>query len=148
MDVSKKIILEACIEKQNHLIENFQTRLETMKSDVFEYDQSPSQTDNRAAGKIELLNAVGKELDFALREMEILQMINSDKESSIVEPGAIVVTDKMTFFICVSVEQIEVEGNSIFGISTKAPIYAAMRGLSKESDFQFNETSYRIKEVR
>jgi sorbitol-specific phosphotransferase system component IIA len=147
MTIPKKLILDACLQKQNDLIDSFRKQLEGMETDAFAQNHSPSQSENRAAGKIELLNAVGKELDFALREMELLKMLNPDKESSIVEPGAVVVSDKLTFYICVSIEKIEVQGQPIFGISTKAPIYASMRGLKKGDSFSFNETDYIIKEV-
>jgi hypothetical protein len=46
----------------------------------------------------------------------------------------------------VSSEKVEVNGESVFGISTKAPIYANMRGLEK-GKFQFNETHYVIEDV-
>ncbi|WP_418263188.1 hypothetical protein [Flavobacterium faecale] len=147
MNIPKNLILEACIKKQNELIVGFQNRLEAMTADTFEIDQSPSQTDDRAAGKIELLNAVGNELDFALREMEFLKTLNPEKESTIVEPGALVVTDKLILYICVSIEQIEVQGEILYGISTKAPIYAAMRGLKNGDNFRFNETEYQIKAI-
>ena len=147
MNIPKNLILDACLEKQNELIASFKSRLETMESDAFETNHSPSQTENRAAGKIDLLNAVGKELDFALREMDFLKNLNSEKENTIVEPGAVVETDKLTLYICVSIEKFEVEGQTLFGISTKAPIYAAMRGLEKGATFSFNETEYQIKAI-
>ncbi|WP_366183957.1 hypothetical protein [Flavobacterium ovatum] len=147
MNIPKTLILDTCVQKQNELIESFQNRLDSMKLDVFEANQSPSQTEDRAAGKVELLNAVGNELDFALREMEFLKTLNPEKESTIVEPGALVVTDKLTLYICVSIEQIEVQGHTVYGISTKAPIYAAMRGLKNGDKFSFNETEYQIKSI-
>lgn len=67
-----------------------------------------------------------------------------EKECTLVEPGAVVVTDKMTLYICVSIESFEVNGHALFGISTKTPIYASMRGLEKGKTFQFNETVYDI----
>ena len=144
MDVSKKLILDTCLKKQNDLIDNFTSRLESMESDAFEFDHSPSQTESRAAGKIELLNAVGKELDFAKREMQFLKTLDPVKENFKVEPGALVVTNKLTFYICVSIEEIIVAGKPIFGISIKAPIYAAMRGLEEGATFKFNDTEYHI----
>lgn len=146
MTIDKKLVLEACLDKQNELIEGFKNRLEVMEADAFEQDHTPSQTENRTPGKIELLNAVGKELDFAMREMELLKNLKTE-ESSVVEPGAVVVTDRMTFYICVSIEAFEVAGQALFGISTKAPIYASMRGLEKGASFSFNETKYEIKAI-
>lgn len=147
MNIPKNLILDACMAKQNELIASFQNRLEAMKLDAIKVNHSPSQTENRGAGKIELLNAVGNELDFALREMEFLKTLNPEKGNTIVEPGALVITDKLTLYISVSIEQIEVQGHSIFGISVKAPIYAVMRGLESGSTFSFNETVYKIKAI-
>lgn len=147
MKIPKNLILNACLHKQNDLIASFKNRLEGMESDAFKHDHSPSQTEDRSAGKIELLNAIGKEHDFAIRELEFLKTLNTEKLNTIVEPGSVVVTDKLTFYICVSIEEFEVDGNSLFGISTKAPIYVNMRGLEKGKSFQFNETVYQIKDI-
>jgi hypothetical protein len=147
MNIDKNLIQDACLQKQTDLIESFRNRLETMESDAFDHDQSPSQSENRTAGKMDLLNAVGKELDFALREMEFLKNLDPSKVSEIVEPGAVVVTNKMTFYICVSIEKFEVEGKELFGMSFKAPLYAVMRGLAKGASFTFNETQYDILDV-
>jgi hypothetical protein len=70
MNIPKKTI-EACLQKkQNDLIDGFTTRLEIMESDAVDHDHSPSQTESRTAGKMELINAIGNELTFAQREME------------------------------------------------------------------------------
>ena len=135
------------LEKQYDLINGFQRRLEIMESDAINHDDSPSQTESRTAGKMELLNAVGKELDFANREMEYLKNISTTKVSEVVEPGAVVVTNKMTFYICVSIEKFEVEGTAFFGMSFMAPLYLAMRGLKKGAAFTYNESHYEILDV-
>jgi hypothetical protein len=44
------------------------------------------------------------------------------------------VTEQFVFYWCVQ-WKVEVNGESVFGISTKAPIYANMRGLEKEVSF-------------
>ena len=80
-------------------------------------------------------------------EMGILKSINPDQVNNKVEPGAVVVTNKRIFFIAVSVEKIEVDGQEIFGISTKAPIYSAMIDLKKGDQFEFNGVSYKIHDI-
>jgi hypothetical protein len=46
----------------------------------------------------------------------------------------------------VSSEKVEVNGESVFGISTKAPFMLTW-GIRKGSKFQFNETHYVIEDV-
>ena len=147
MNIPKKMILEACLQKQNDLIDGFTNRLEIMETDAVDHDHSPSQSESRTAGKMELINAIGNELTFAQREMEFLKSLDSLKVCDIVEPGAVVVTNKMTFYICVSIENFEVAGKDFFGMSYKAPLYAEMRGLKKESSFKYNETEYYILDI-
>lgn len=140
-------IKQACIDKQQELIDSFKERETEMYEDTFSQNASDSQTEDRKAGKIDVLNAIGNELVFAQKELLFLNSINVSGESTVVEPGAVVVTDQLTFFIGVSSEKVDVDGDSIFGISTNAPLYSFMVGLKKGSRFQFNETKYIIEDV-
>lgn len=145
--IAKTQIKQACIQKQQELIDTFKQQETEMLKDTFNEDAIASQTEDRQAGKVDLLKALSKELVFAQEELVYLKSIDVMGESTQVEPGSVVVTDQITFFIGVSSEKVEVDGNTIFGISTKAPIYANMVGLKKGSSFQFNETKYHIEDL-
>lgn len=146
-NISKKLILYGCLQKQNELIENIEKRINALKADVFNYSQSTSQSENRAAGKIDLLNALENELIFAKTENKHLESIDPSKENASVESGAVVITNHLIFFIGISGEKIEIEGEVIQGISTKAPIYSFMHGLKKGNTFSYNEKAYEILNV-
>ena len=145
--LNKTRILEACIEKQHELIDNFTKREAEMNDDTFSQNESASQSEDRRAGKYALLKAIGDELAFAQKELSFLNTLDVAKESTQVEPAAVVVTETFIFFIGVSSEKVDVDGVEVFGMSTRAPIYANMRGLEKGSKFQFNETNYVIEDV-
>lgn len=145
--IAKSHIKQVCIQKQEELIDSFKQHEAEMYKDTFSQNAIASQTEDRKAGKVDVLKALGKELVFAQEELVYLNSINVTGESSVVEPGAVVITDQITFFIGVSSEKIEVDGEEIIGISTKAPIYAKMIGLKKGSPFQFNETKYLIEDL-
>lgn len=145
--LDKANILKACVQKQQELIDSFMQRQTEMYSDTFSQNAIASQTEDRKAGKVDLLNALGNELIFAQEELVFLNSIDVSGESTQVEPGAVVVTDQLTFFIGVSSEKVEVDGQIIFGISTKAPIYANMIRLQKGNSFQYNETKYLIEDI-
>jgi hypothetical protein len=118
-----------------------------MEADTTNHNVSSSQSVDRSTEKIELNNAIGKELDFAKREMEFLKNLSVSTDFKTVEPGAVVVTDSMTFYICVSIEDFEVDGKQLFGMSTKAPLYLAMQGMKKGDSFKYNEKSYTIQDL-
>lgn len=145
--IDKKLIHEVCIHNQQELIESFQQRESEMYNDTFMQNTSPSQTEDRKADKVDLLSAMGTESTFAQEELAYLVSVDVSEESASVEPGAVVATDSLTFFIGVSTGKFEVNGEEFFGISTKAPIYAGMKGQKKGGTFQFNETKYLIEDL-
>lgn len=147
MAISKDLILKTCIKKQEELVKNFNSRVTEMREDTYTQDHSASQTEDRTAGKVEILSTLERELAFVQMEMGYLKSLNPGKVNEKVEPGAVVVTNQRTFFIAVSTEKVEIDGQEVFGISTKAPIYAAMEGLKKSDTFSFNGVHYTIEDV-
>jgi hypothetical protein len=115
------------------LIHHFKKREAGVNDDTFSQNESASQSEDRRAAKYGLLKAVGDELVFVQQEFAYLNSLDVAKESSVVEPGATVVTDQFTFFTGISGEQFEVEGGTIVRISTSAPIYTSIKGLQKGS---------------
>ena len=76
--IPKDVILQTCIDKQQELIANFEDRVAEMKADTMGQTDSASQTEDRTAGKIELLITIEKELAFATMEMGILKAIHAN----------------------------------------------------------------------
>lgn len=145
--IDKNKILSACILKQQELIDNFNQRLEEAKNEAYSHTETPSQTDEGSTSPEELLQLMSQELDFVQYEMSILKSIHPEDVSKHVEKGAVVVTDKRIFFIAVSSEEIEVNGEKIFGMSERAPLYAHMKSLSAGDTFEFNKTKYQISDI-
>lgn len=145
--ISKTAILQACIEKQQDLIESYTERVADKSADAFSRSESASQSEGRSGNKLDILAALERELAFAKQEMAYLTLLDDKTESEVVAPGAVVVTDHLIFFIAVSSEKVDVDGKTIFGISTKAPIYAGMKDLKKGDTFQFNDKKYLIEDL-
>ncbi|MEO6582795.1 MAG: hypothetical protein ABIO05_00635, partial [Ferruginibacter sp.] len=62
--ISKEAILAACIEKQKELVSSYDQRVKEMTDDAYGHNQSASQSEDRTAGKIELLQTMKNELEF------------------------------------------------------------------------------------
>lgn len=146
-NISKDLILKTCITKQEELVNSFASRVDELVADASSQRQSASQSEDRTASNVEILDTLQSELVFVQMEMGLLKSINPDQVNTKVGPGAVVITNKRTFFIAVSVEKIEIDGQEIFGISTKAPIYSAMIDHKKGDQFEFNNISYKIQDV-
>ena len=145
---NKKEIINLCLANQKEQIDNIEKRVNAINDDAISHNQSASQSEDRTAGKVELLNALRTELDFAKQEMAYLKNIDPLIENTNISLGAIVITNQLTFFIAISSEKIEVNGNEIVCISPKAPIYQVMKGLQKGASFAYNEMNYEIEEIQ
>ena len=145
--IAKATILASCIQKQEELIDHFNQRLEDVKAEAYNNNETPSQTDEGSNSPEEFLQTLEHELDFVTGEMEVLRSIDPSNSSVQVERGAVVVTNHRTFFIGVSSEEIEIDGQKIFGMSDHAPLYTYMRGLHKGDSFEYNKTKYEIADI-
>ncbi|MBU1367946.1 MAG: hypothetical protein KJ578_12840 [Bacteroidetes bacterium] len=138
---------EACLQQQKEVVENFESRLKVLKADANANKHSASQTEERMAGKVDMLRNYEKELTFSRMELSSLQSINPTIAHTIVEQGAVVITNKLNFYISISLDKIEIEGATFIGISAKAPIFSAMENKRKGEPFKYNETTYAILEI-
>ena len=142
--IDKEAIYTACMIKQELLIENFTNKIDEMKKELFAHDSIPSQEDHFPAERIEVLDSMERELQFLHYEMNILKNLEWQSPKEQVDQGAVVVTDQRIFFVCVSIEEVEVEGQKVFGLSVQAPIYDVMQYKKQGESFEFNGISYHI----
>jgi hypothetical protein len=141
-------LLEACIDKQQLLIDDFTNRIsELLKSPGLGNEEA---YDNEVLGqqsqRAREVDGMHEALSLAKEEMnELLRLASRQSaDHSRVEPGAVVVTDRDTVFVCVSIEQFEVDGEPFVGISTRSPRYAAMKGKEAGDRFECAGVDYTI----
>lgn len=147
----RKKMLDACIKKQQLLIEDFKGRIKGLLDtgdlgNEEEYDNTQSSQKSQASAEV---NEISKALSLANDEMNFLDQLKATDNNlhTIVGPGAIVVTDKAVFFISVSIEEFTVDGETFIGISTKSPLYLSMKGLPKDSIFHHNGKNYKVLDI-
>lgn len=145
--IPKKMILDACIKRQEELVHDFEKRVQETRTDAYDHSDSASQDDETAATKLDVLAMLEEELGFNKYELAILEEINPDEEITQVQKGAVVVTDQRLFFIGVSTEEIEVNGTNVFGMSEKAPLFQEMRMKSKGDNVSYNGITYHIQDI-
>ena len=145
--IPKDRILHACAIKQQLIIADFEQEVQNIRSEITNHDEIASQEHRGFTERNEMLVRLEHELLFLNNERVVLDSIDPDKHSEIVESGAVVVTDQRVFFVSTSVDLVEVNGNSLFGISTKAPIYASMKGKKAGEFFEFGGVRYLILDI-
>jgi len=146
----KKEILESGISKQQNLIDNFEHRMDELRSGekLLNESQYDAQQASHNVEMNEQINLLSNQLHFAQEEMDLLQRLNVDAPlHDSVHFGSVVETDNMVFYISVSLEEFVADGNKYFGISTKAPIYKEMLGKKIGDSFSMNNKQYRITDI-
>jgi len=146
----KQKVLEAARQKQQDLINDFKSRINEIKNsevmvneDQLDYDQQGADD----AGN-EMIDQLADQLNFAVEEMNILNKMRIDDEPlDEVAIGAVVRTNISTFFPSVSIERFEVDGQPLFGLSEKAPLYQTMKGKKEGDSFEYNNQVYKVLEV-
>jgi transcription elongation GreA/GreB family factor len=143
---SKKQILEAGMKAQESIIKDFISRIDELKSTGQQYadEQHDSGAQSMTAGTEEQAGLMTEQLHMLQEEMDKLQRISSDEIHETVHLGSVVITKEQRFFVSVSIEKFKVNGVEYFGVSTKAPIYAAMEGKRKGESFDLKGRSFEI----
>ncbi len=145
--LSKEAILHACRIKQELTIADFEKEIHNLEKEISVKEDSQVQGDTSAPARNEVREEYEEGLAFLKGEMELLEGIDPNEKKDVVQPGAVVVTDKRIFFVSVSIEEVNVNGEEIFGLSTQAPIYLEMRLKRVGDHFEFNSTKYKILDV-
>ena len=144
-------ILDACIEKQQHQLNDFNNRIKNILSheslgNEEEYDNTELSHNSQQADEI---NALNESLTFANSDMNVLQYLKTLYEvlHSTPEPGAVVVTNRGKFFISVSAGEINVAGEPFIALSTQSQLFLAMKGKRNGDSFEFGKHTYQIREI-
>lgn len=145
--LSKSSILHACTIKQQMTISDFEKEIARLRSEVTTKDESESQGRRGNSEQNDLLVRVEHELLFLRNELMTLENIDPEEVCEKIEEGAVVVTDQRIFFVSTSIESVEVNGKSVFGLSVHAPIYADMKDKKKGETIEYKGLRYQILDV-
>jgi hypothetical protein len=147
--IVKSEILALCKLTIQTRIDSYKTRIKELKETLENLDSSGGDDDDDGSGE---LMAEYERYNNLKEEQESLkvELSNSGAGSSktSVSDGALVVTNTHAFFIGISLGELSLEnGKKFFAISSKAPIYNAMKGLTAGASFTFNDVSRTIESV-
>ncbi|HEU5290441.1 MAG TPA: hypothetical protein VFU05_07365 [Cyclobacteriaceae bacterium] len=144
----KNALLETSIQKQQSLIADLTGRIKDLlhKEGLGNEDEFDNNVRSQEAQEAREIDSLNKELQFAKEELDTLRYLGNFRETihCIAEPGAVVETDRSTFFISVSTEQLKVNGKTIIGISTGSPLYQAMKGKQSGQKFHCKGIDYKV----
>lgn len=146
--MDKNKLKQALIDLEEHTIEEAHMNHEAFltgnllnREDVVDADD---QSHHRASLEI------AEQLDKQLHEHEEhLKTINgiSFEPTKTVKPGAVVSVNGRCMIVAVPKSKFTIDGRNFIGISTKAPIYAELKGKKAGDEFKFNGRKFTIEAV-
>mgnify|MGYP007068345097 CR=1 FL=1 len=88
-----------------------------------------------------------EQLQKANQELITLNKIKPDELKSVVEFGAVVITDQQQLFVSVSLGKIVLDDVFYYAVSPNVPVYQALKGLKAGDTARFNNNNIRIIDV-
>lgn len=144
----KRKLLEASIKKHQSVIDDLQNSIKELlgNEETINEDESDMSLQGFKTEQVQKANLIGNQVSFANDEMTLLNNMLPGIEDIHDEVilGSVVVTDKMNFFVSASIEQFEVDGIKVFGLSTESPLFQEMKGRRKGEKFSFKDQEYKI----
>lgn len=145
----KKKLHELCVQYAEQRIRTAQEAIISAKESS-EGDTKSSAGDKYETGREMMQQEITRNEQQLLESQKILHAISlipPEKPYSSAGPGALVVTDKETFYIAISAGLFEYEGRKYFSISGSSPIGLKLKGLKAGDTFSFNQKQFKILEI-
>ncbi len=137
----------------NHCMNDVDTRIKTIEKAIDEaQDAARSETKSVASEEPETgkermqreIETLGRRLEESVTQHTILRNINYKKVCTITEPGALVETSIGVFFIAMSADEIDIEGESYTPISLSSPIGLVLKDRKAGEKVSFRGKSIKI----
>lgn len=142
--IEKKELIAFCIEEQQQTVDTAKRAMEEAQREANDYGTPKDRYDGFRNQQLRKRDLQARQLQQALDNVAILQLIDPETAADKIGLGAIIVTDRMTFFIAVGMGMITLDQKQIAVISPKVPIFNALRDKSVGDTFEFNKQTYKI----
>ena len=145
----KEKLYDHCLAYVNSHIETNSTAFENTQ-DAARSETKTVASEEPETGKERMqreMETIGQRLEEALKERKILQSIDYKKTHTTVEPGALVETSIGVFFISLSADEIEIDGEEYCPTSLASPIGQALEGKKAGETASFRERAIAVNGV-
>lgn len=144
----KQEIVENCKNHLNERLAGVQDEMRGLRK-AAGVNANDNMSESYESTSQEMLNEMSdrqSHFDFLEESAAMFNRVNFSSSTDTVTPGALVVTDKLTFLVGVGGE-FKSGDQEIQGISTSTPIYAAMENKKVGDSITYNARTYTIKDI-
>jgi len=146
--MEKQKIVTACKKRLNEKLDTSQDDMRRLR-EAAGRNADDNQSETYESNQQEMLNEMRdmqEHFDFLEESAALFNRLDFQSPFEQVQPGALVVTDKMTFLVGISGD-FEYDGQTIKGISASAPIYDAMKDKKVGDEVMVNGNLFKIEAV-
>ncbi len=148
MSLIKSQLLEVCFTYVNKRMSNYKDEIETIKDSIENNDKGDGEDDSGNGKLYSDLEKNAQYLSDASKMLDTLKLINPKIVSENAVLGSLVKTDSSNFFLAVSIGKVEIDNENYFIISKSSPIGELLMNKKAGDSITFNNTTYKIKEIK
>lgn len=143
--MNKQQIIDTLIASEENFMEKLSTTLEEFKtaSDLDEDATMDRQEMSQANEAKDMQLRMQVQYDKAKLDLEGLKN-DSQTETETVTSGSLIETEKSFYYVGVAVHSIEVDGKTLYGISSDSPAFTEVFGKAKGDSLTLGENKHTI----
>lgn len=146
LELKRNLIL-LCKAMLQDRADNAKNAMNEMQQSANEYGIPRDKYDSFKAQALHKKDMFAAQYQRALDDLVLLEKINTEKISEVVEFGSIVITNKQKMIIAISLGKVQLEKETYFAISPQVPIFKEIQGLKKGDTFKFNGIEQQVLEI-
>lgn len=138
-----------CLAYVNRRIDTAQSAITTSR-EAANNDTKSSAGDKYETGRAMMQQDIDHntlQLQEAIKLQLVLEKLNPEQNSSIVQAGSLVFTNHGNFYIAVSAGTLSIEELSYYAISFLSPIGTCLMGLKEGASFVFNGKTFKVEKI-
>jgi transcription elongation GreA/GreB family factor len=143
----KKKLWKKCREQLEGMVRDFQQEIDEAQQSANEYGAPKDRYDAYRTQLLRKRDMFAQQLAKLNAQLDVLDRVDPGRQSSVVEFGALVVTDNQKMFISTGLGKINCDGCDYYAISAAVPIYKAMEGKKVGDEFTFNGKKSKVLEI-
>jgi hypothetical protein len=143
----KKSLLEACFSEIEERAASLRKVMDDAQQSANDYGQPKDRYDSYRTQLLRKRDMFGQQLGKILEQKTILERIDPERSNTVVEFGALVITNKQKIFVSIGLGKFVFGGQDYFVISPAVPFFKAMDGLKVGDSFEFRNQKFEIREI-
>lgn len=143
----KAKLLTKCIEQQTEVIKQLQQEITDAQNQANDYGQPKDRYDAFRTKLMRQIELYAGQLDKANIVINTLQKIDSEKETTVVEFGALIITNKQKLFVSAGLGKVDIDEGVYYAISPHVPIFNVLKGKKVGDEVVFNGMKIMINEI-